>query len=221
MGGLMQRAWELDPTVLADAARTLPAWLGWVLVLVGLACAGFGAWRGALRITVGSVAALVGWTSVGLVLDAARFGVTPVALSWAGATTLGILGAVWPIAAGFVIGGIAGGLFFQRWMPFEDTFLRSIPGAGACGALSGLCTRPVACLVSAFLGAVAVAVGCASMLLHGGYADWLDPHPVVTLLPFSLVFVSGAAFQLTRREPPQEKESPQVRPGALSGGGAA
>lgn len=221
MSGLLQRAWELDPTVLADAARALPSWLGWILLAFGLAWAAFGAWKGALRITAGAVAALVGWTAVDAVLDPIALGLTPTTLSWAAATTLGILGAVWPIAAGFVIGAIAGGLFFQSWMPFEDAFLRTIPGAVACGAVSGLCTRPVACLVSAFLGAAAAAVGCASILLHGGQADWLDPHPVVTLLPFSLVFVCGAAFQLTRPEPPREKEAPRPRAAALSGGGAA
>ncbi|WP_373044559.1 hypothetical protein [Vulgatibacter sp.] len=226
MGELIRRAWELDPAVLFDAGRSLPAWLGWIVAIVGLCLAAFGAHHVLLRATASALSAAVGWVAADAVIDPANFGLSADLLGWAAALALGILGGVWPVAAGFAICGLAGGLVFSRWVPFEDPFLRAVPGAVACGVLGAVLVRAMAALASAFVGAALLATGLCSILLHGGHAEWLEPHPVVSLLPFSLVFVSGAAFQLTRppaqrKEPRRERPAPAEGEARLSGGGAA
>src|SRR5690606_1989876 len=110
MSELLRRALELDPAVLVDAARALPAWAGWVLAVAGIGYAFFGAHHALLRATTAVLGALVGWLAVDVVLDPAALGVTPVALSWGAACALGILAGVWPVAAGFVVWGIGGAL---------------------------------------------------------------------------------------------------------------
>jgi hypothetical protein len=221
-GALLLRAWELDAAVRALAARAAPGWLAWVLTATGLAYAFMGAHHAVLRWTVAALGGLVGFYAVDAVLNPAALGVSATVLSWGAACALGVLGGVWPIAAGFVVWGIAGALFFARWVPFDDAFLRLVPGAVICGALGGLFVRIVASLASSVVGAATAAVGIAGILLQSGQADWLDPHPVVTLLPFSLLFVSSAAFQLTRRPPPPREERERMPDvSALSSGGAA
>ncbi len=214
MGELLRRAGELDPTVLIDAGRGLPGWLGWICIAVGLGFAAFGAHEALLRLTSAVLAACAGLFAATGFLDANALGLSPTLLSWGAAGALGILGGIWPIAAGVVIGGFAGGPFLARWMPFEDPFLRALPGAVICGALAGFFVRAAAALASAFAGGAAVAVGVAAVLLHGGQAAVVEPHPVIPLLPFSLVFVSGAAFQLTRRPSPKPAPRKASPPGA-------
>lgn len=203
MAELLRRAWALDPAVLADLGRVVPGWLGWVLLAAGLGFALFGAHPALLRFTSAALAAAIGWFTAALVLDAQALGISAALLSWSAAAALGLLAAAWPVAAGCVIGGFAGGRFFAQWVPIDDPFLRALPGAIACGSLAGLFVRAAAALASAFVGAAAVAVGAGAVLVQTGRAGWLDRYPVVTLLPLSLVFVSCAAFQLTRRPPPR------------------
>lgn len=224
MPELLRRATELDPTVLADAARALPVWAGWLLSALGIAVAFFGAHHTVLRGTVALLAGLVGWAAADAVVRPETLGITADVLSLGAGAALALLGGAWPVAAGFVIWGLAGAMGTARFFPFEEPFLRALPGAVIGGSLGGLFVRHAAGLASSLAGAAVAAVGIANVLLHQGQADWIDPHPVVTLLPFSLLFVSGAAVQLTRR-PPERREPapspPREEHAHLSGGGAA
>lgn len=202
---------DLDPEILLELARQVPAWAGWGAVVLGIGCAFFGADRRLLRWTVGLLAGLAGWLGVRAILPAGTLGLSDPLLRWAAALALGSLGIAWPVAAAFTIGALVGGPLLAGWMPFDDPALRLLPGGAAVGILAALFLRVFASLATAGFGGALAAVGAAAILLGGGEARWLEGHPVAILLPFSLVFVSGAAFQLTR--PPGHREPAARRAG--------
>lgn len=221
MDEVLERARDLDPTVLYHAARLLPGavWVGPLLVLIGAILLFGGAHPKLLRFTVGILGAWAGLLFTPAVVPGGVPGLPPAALPWAGACALGILGAVWPVAVAFVCCGLAGAHFTARLVPVEDPFLKAVPGAVFFGVLGAFLVKAVAKILSALAGTLMGLVGCVALLLHFGIGDFVRDWPVAPLFPAVVLFLAGAAWQLTRGEPQPQKKQRQ-KP-ALEPGGAA
>lgn len=222
---LIERLQDPDPALLVDAAQGLPLAAGIALVVVGLLFAAFGAHPKAIRATVGASAGVAGLFLGGLLDPALFFGLDPTILGWGAAAAMAILGVAWPLAAAFVCCGVAGSVLTRPYLPNSQSTLAALPGFVVGAALGAIFHRAAASLVSSFVGSVVATVGAVAIVKHTKYAAVLTDYPVAPLLPLALVFVTLAAFQLTRRKdkPSKGKKAKVAKPVQATGpaGGGA
>ncbi len=209
MDELLSRLKAFDLQALVVAARMLPLWAGATLSIVGLMTAFAGGHKYLSRVIFAGLGAGLGLYAGPLLAPLVAPFVPQIPQGMYGfglAGVLGTIGGISPAALCFVVAGSAGGYAGWRLVPTEEAFLGVAPGVVLIGGAAAVLWSLIARVLSAGAGGLAVSVGLTSVLLGTELAPWAQNYPIGLLLLGLVVAIGGAAFQLTRPPPEEQKK---------------
>lgn len=190
-----------DTRLIFEAALALPQWMAFILLVIGLALAGFGSRGMFKRLMIGIAGGLAGFFLVGTLpwISASQTS------SWVAAIAVGLAGLLWP-----PLGSAALGMLLGSWVvaaishDSSGLVMKQLSTGLIVALIFATSSRWLAAIFSSLVGAV-VTVIAAIGLLPAELQQTLAMYPAAPLLPMVVIACSGGAYQLARSKAPPPK----------------
>lgn len=204
----LQRAIEpyrhFDPVGWVGLCHFLPVWAGALCLLGGVLMLFFGGGR-LFRLVAAPLGALIGLIWVAPV--AGRLGISaPLPqVTLIAATSLAILGLIFPPGVVFFAFGVPLGLLAGQWVGPVDWLLAFVPGFIIGGAVGVVLHQVVSSVLSAVVGAWVLMLGLLAVLMpFVSSAGVLAQNPPVVFVVAGCFAIGGAAYQIMARGSPDD-----------------